>query len=308
MDVLITGGAGNIGSSLALKLSESGYKITIVDNLLTGDVSKIPSNGNTTFIKADVNNYEDLSAVFFSNRFDYVFHFAAVVGVKRTLANPSMVLKDIRGIENVLNLCKNTGVNRVFYSSSSEIYGEPFEFPQHEVTTPLNSRLPYAIVKNVGEAYCRSYYQEYDLGYTIFRYFNTYGPMQSEDFVLPKFVRSALRNQDINIYGDGSQTRTFCYIDDNIDTCIEIMRKGILNNQVINIGSDIEISILNLAKKVLQLVSSSSKINFLPPLKEGDMSRRCPDVSNMRGILNRDPITLDQGILKLVKSYSEAGK
>lgn len=97
-----------------------------------------------------------------SYQFDYVFHYAALVGVKRTLDNPVMVLEDIQGIKNVLDLCKSTGVKRVFYSSSSEVYGEPVELPQHEHTTPLNSRLPYAIVKNVGEALCKSYQQDLD--------------------------------------------------------------------------------------------------------------------------------------------------
>jgi UDP-glucose 4-epimerase len=111
--------------------------------------------------------------------FDYVFHYAAVVGVKRTLENPVLVLEDLQGIRNVLTLCKNTGVKRVFYASSSEVYGEPVHLPQHEHNTPLNSRLPYAVVKNAGESFCRSYFQEYGLEYTIFRFFNTYGPKQS---------------------------------------------------------------------------------------------------------------------------------
>jgi UDP-glucuronate decarboxylase len=307
MNILITGGAGNIGSSLAEKLSEMASHITILDNLLTGLERKIPQKKNISFIKADVNSYEDISAVFYTNKFDYVFHFAAVVGVKRTLANPSMVLDDIMGFKNVLNLCKNTCVKRVFYSSSSEIYGEPFEIPQHEVTTPLNSRLPYAIVKNVGEAYFRSYHQEYGLDYTIFRFFNTYGPKQSEDFVLPKFVRAAMSGNDITIYGDGNQTRTFCYIDDNIDTCISIMKSGLFKNDVINIGSDIEISIINLAKMIKIIIPTSVRIKNLSPLNEGDMTRRCPDISNMRKILNRDLIPLDEGIRKLVKSYNEGG-
>ena len=155
-------------------------------------------------------------------QFDYVFHYAAVVGVKRTQENPIMVLNDIEGIKNVLQLSKNSSVKRVFFSSSSEVYGEPVELPQNEETTPLNSRVPYAIVKNVGESFFRSYFKSYGLPYTIFRFFNTYGPNQSEDFVIAKFLKSALINEDITIYGDGSQTRTFCYVDDNINTCISL--------------------------------------------------------------------------------------
>ena len=114
-----------------------------------------------------------------------------MVGVKRTLENPLKVLEDIKGIQSVLHLAKNTGVKRVFFASSSEVYGEPVEFPQNEFTTPLNSKLPYAIVKNVGEAFLKSYYLEHGLNYTIFRFFNTYGPKQSTDFVMSKFLRAA---------------------------------------------------------------------------------------------------------------------
>jgi UDP-glucuronate decarboxylase len=254
------------------------------------------------FIKADVNDLSDIAAVFHAFRFEYVFHYAAVVGVKRTLANPVMVLNDLNGIRNILNLCKNTGVKRVFFSSSSEVYGEPVEFPQNEHTTPLNSRLPYAIVKNVGEAYLRGYEQEFGLDFTIFRFFNTYGPKQSTDFVMSKFLRAALVNQDITIYGDGSQTRTFCYIDDNIDACIRAFYDNQVVNDVANIGNDFEISILDLAKKIIEVTNSNSQIIFLPALKEGDMTRRCPDVSVMRALLNRRMTTLEEGILKLVSA------
>ena len=158
--ILITGGAGFIGSSLAERLaSDPENHIVIVDNLLTGSYIKVPRSvhQNVKFIKADVNNFNDISTIFNAFNFDYVFHYAAVVGVKRTLANPVMVLNDLKGIDNVLNLSKNTGVRRVFYTSSSEVYGEPVEYPQNEHTTPLNSRLPYANVKSVGESYLRSF-------------------------------------------------------------------------------------------------------------------------------------------------------
>ncbi|HNC65341.1 MAG TPA: NAD-dependent epimerase/dehydratase family protein, partial [Chitinophagales bacterium] len=199
---LITGGAGFIPSSLADKLlqNDNNY-VVLVDNLLTGNMDNIPIHRNCRFIKCDVNNYNEISAIMTSHQFDYVFHYAAVVGVQRTLEHPIMVLDDIKGIENILSLSKNTDVKRVFYSSSSEVYGEPVTLPQNEYTTPLNSRLPYAVVKNIGEAYCRSYHQEFELDYTIFRFFNTYGPKQSQDFVMSKFLNAALNNKDITVYG-----------------------------------------------------------------------------------------------------------
>jgi len=303
--ILVTGGAGFVASCLAQRLADNPDNyVVIVDNLLTGSTSKLPVSvhDNVKFIKADVNNFNDISAIFSSFSFDYVFHYAAVVGVKRTIANPVMVLNDLNGIRNVLDLCKNTGVKRIFFSSSSEVYGEPVEFPQNEHTTPLNSRLPYAIVKNVGEAYLRAYYQEFGLEYTIFRFFNTYGPKQSTDFVMSKFITAALSNKDITIYGDGSQTRTFCYIDDNVDACLNAFYNNLCVNDVANIGSDYEITILDLAQKIIKISESTSKIVHLPALKEGDMTRRCPDISVMRDLLQRKMTPLEEGIHRLISS------
>ena len=129
--------------------------------------------------------------------------------------------------------------------------GEPVELPQHEETTPLNSRVPYAVVKNVGESYFRSFYKTYGLPFTIFRFFNTYGPNQSEDFVITKFLRASLKGADITIYGDGTQTRTFCYVDDNINTCVKIFEENLMINDVINIGGAKEYRIIDVAKLII---------------------------------------------------------
>jgi UDP-glucose 4-epimerase len=184
--ILVTGGAGFVASYLAQKLADNPENsIVIVDNLLTGSEHKLPVSiyNNVRFIKADVNDLTEISSIFHAFRFDYVFHYAAVVGVKRTIANPVMVLNDLNGIRNILSLSKNTGVKRVYYSSSSEVYGEPVEFPQNEKTTPLNSKLPYAIVKNIGEAYFKSFQKEYNLDYTIFH--------RAQTFPLSSFSSSA---------------------------------------------------------------------------------------------------------------------
>jgi len=305
MKILITGGAGFIPSCLAEKLAEKPENnIVIVDNFLTGRAEKIPvsKHNNIKFIKCDVNDFKDISSVFYAYGFDYVFHYAAMVGVLRTQENPVSVLEDISGIKNVLNLSKNTGVKRIYFSSSSEVYGEPVEFPQNEHTTPLNSRLPYAIVKNVGESYLKSYKQEFDLDYTIFRFFNTYGPKQSKDFVVSKFISAALNNRDITIYGDGSQTRTFCFVDDNITATTNAFYQNKYVNDVVNIGGDIEISILELAKLIVKLTGSTSKIVHVPALKEGDMTRRKPDVTKMKQLLHRDNVTLEEGLKKVLQN------
>ena len=301
--ILVTGGAGFIPSELALRLAQDpANEVVAVDNLLTGDLRKLPvaEHPNLHFIKCDVNHFEDISSVFYAYRFEYVFHYAAVVGVKRTTDHPVMVLRDIDGIRNVLDLSKNTGVKRVFFSSSSEVYGEPVEIPQNEHTTPLNSKLPYAIVKNLGEAFLRSYHKEYGLEYTVFRFFNTYGPKQSKDFVVSKFIRAALHGEDITVYGDGLQTRTFCFIDDNIDACLNALWKNEVVNDVVNIGSDVEITILELASLIIEITGSKSKVVHLPPLEEGDMTRRMPDVSRMRKLLGRDPLPLRSGLERIL--------
>ena len=303
--ILITGGAGFIASSLAEKLAENRDNfIVIVDNLLTGSVDKVPSSvhKNIKFIKCDVNDFTDISSVFFAYSFDYVFHYAAVVGVKRTLENPVKVLNDLLGIKNILNLSKNTGVKRVYYSSSSEVYGEPVEYPQNEDTTPLNSRLPYAIVKNVGEAYLKSYKKEYGLDYTIFRFFNTYGPKQSKDFVVSKFISKALKNEDISIFGDGTQTRTFCYIDDNIEACTNAFYKEKFLDDVVNIGGEDEVPIIDLAKIIIKITGSKSKIVHFPALEEGDMTRRKPDTTKMKQLLNRNLLPLEEGLKIVIKN------
>ena len=197
----------------------------------------------------------------------------------------------------MLSECK-----RIFFSSSSEVYGEPFEHPQNEHTTPLNSRLPYAIVKNVAEAYLRSYHKEYGLDYTIFRFFNTYGPKQSKDFVVKKFLNAALNNEPITIFGDGSQSRTLCYIADNIDATTNCLYKDLFVNETINIGNSNEISMLDLAKFILQKTNSKSEIIHLPALEEGDMTRRCPDIANMKTALDRELTDLETGLDRLIRA------
>ncbi|HRS53638.1 MAG TPA: NAD-dependent epimerase/dehydratase family protein [Bacteroidales bacterium] len=304
-NILITGGAGFIGSCLAEKLIEDPDNFCVlVDDLSTGDINKLPSKpqNNWKFIKCDINNYRDIAEVMLSFHFEYVFHYAAMVGVKRTQENPVKVMKDIHGIENILNLSKNSGVKRIFFSSSSEVYGEPVELPQNEQTTPLNSRIPYAVVKNVGEAFLRSYNKEFGIEYTIFRFFNTYGPKQSKDFVMSRFIALALKNEDLTIYGTGKQTRTFCYINDNIEACTKAFYQNRFINDVVNIGGDEEITMLDLAKLIIKLTNSKSKIVFLPPLLEGDMMRRYPDISKMQQLLKRPPIDIEEGIKKILNN------
>ncbi|MBX7051480.1 MAG: NAD-dependent epimerase/dehydratase family protein [Flavobacteriales bacterium] len=304
--ILITGGAGFIPGALAEKISaDANDTIVLVDNLVTGSMKKVPvsPHKNIHFIKGDVNDFNDISGIFFAWKFDYVFHYAALVGVQRTLANPVKVLNDIEGIKNILNLSKNTGVKRIYFSSSSEVYGEPVQVPQNEHTTPLNSRLPYAIVKNLGEAFLRAYKDEYNLDFTVFRFFNTYGPMQSDDFVISRFLHAAMKGENITVYGDGLQTRTFCYIEDNVTACEKIFRENLYVNDVVNIGSDQECTILQLAETIIKVTGSTSQIIHLPPLPEGDMTRRRPDITKMMMVMKNPVTDLETGIKKIMESW-----
>ena len=297
--ILVTGGAGNIGSSLAKSLLKTErYHVSIVDNLSTGSKANLPQTNESywEFINCDVNTLDQLKKVFKKNSFHYIFHYAALVGVERTQKNPLKVLEDIEGIKNILNLAVEFNAERIFYSSSSEVYGEPVEIPQNEITTPLNSKLPYAIVKSVGESFMRTFHEHHQLDFTIMRFFNTYGPRQKNDFVISKFIELALQNKDITIYGDGSQTRSFLHVDDNVEFTIHILEKKKLLNEVVNVGSDIEITIIDLANLIIKILKSQSNIIFLPPLKEGDMTRRKPDTSKMIEIYGKEIISLEEGI------------
>ena len=301
-NILVTGGAGFIPSCLVEGLLESQNKVISIDNFETGKESNIIQHENHSFVRADANDYEQIAPILLENKIDYIFHYAALVGVERTQQNPLKVLEDIEGIKNILNLSVEHNIERVFYSSSSEVYGEPVEIPQNEITTPLNSKLPYAIVKSVGESFMRTFHEHRGVDFTIMRFFNTYGPRQKNDFVISKFIELALSNQDLTIYGDGSQTRSFLHVADNIEFTIKILEEKKLINDVVNVGSDIEITIIDLANLIIESLDSKSKIVFLPPLKEGDMTRRQPDISKMKSVFNKEIISLKDGIKDVASS------
>lgn len=301
--IAITGGGGFIGGWLAKKLVENKQNfVVIIDDFSTGKVENLPSTerSNWELIRHDVTDYS-IRQVVKKHEFKYIFHYAATVGVQRTLQDPLKVLQDIDGLKNIFSIALNHKCERFFFSSSSEVYGESTEFPQNEKTTPINSRLPYAIVKNLGEAYLKALNEKFKLDYTCFRFFNTYGEGQSQDFVISRFLNKAIKNQDIEIYGDGNQTRTFCHIYDNIEATVNAFQKNMFINEVVNIGNNNETSILDLAKLIIQITGSKSKIVHLPELEAGDMKRRCPDITNMKKLLNRDFTSLKDGLKKMIQ-------
>ncbi len=298
--ILVTGGAGFIGGALSESLLRDNNKVDILDDFTTGKKNNLPISSKFNLINCNLNNFSDFRKKIFNKKYDYIFHYAALVGVERTIKNPILVLKDIDGFKNIFEYAAKTRVKRILFSSSSEVYGEPVDFPQNEHSTPLNSKLPYAVTKNVGECFCKAFKKKYNLNYNIFRFFNTYGKNQSKDFVISKFINFCKKNQNITIYGNGKQTRTFCYIDDNVDATIKILNSKKLVNNIVNIGNDKEISMYDLAKKIKKITKSSSKIKFLPALEEGDMTRRKPDIKIMKSVINRKLISLTQGLKTII--------
>lgn len=300
---LITGGAGFIGSHLAETLLNLGADVIVFDNFLTGKEENLENSQkfkSFQLIKGDVNKWPEIKKVFENHKIDFIFHLAALVGVKRTLENPFRVLEDIEGIKNLVKLCRQYKVKKIIFSSSSEVYGDPKTLPEKEDETPLDSRLPYAVVKGVGENYFKALWQVYKIPTTSLRLFNVYGPRQDcsgYGFVIPIFISQVLKNQNPTIFGDGTQTRDFVFIKDCVDSMIKTLEVSESNGQIINIGKGKETTILELAQKIIKISGENLKPVFLPPRKEGEIKRRCPDVTKMKKILGFYPRhSLDEGL------------
>ena len=297
---LVTGGAGFIGSHMCDKLTSLGHEVVCFDNLSTG------KNIREKFIKGDVNNINDLRPVFEQNNFDGVFHYAATVGVKRTIENPLMVLEDVKGIMNILELSLKHGKPKVVFASSSEIYGEPKEIPERE-DGEIDPKMPYSVVKLIGEKFLEAYYKEHGLKTCSLRFFNVYGSRQENGgygFVVGMFIKNVLNGLPPIVFGDGSQTRDFVYIDDNIEATWLAMQSDKANGEVINIGVGQPITILELANKIISLTG----VDIRPEFKENtrmDVIHRCPKVDKMIELLNFKPkVSLEEGLKKTIHLFS----
>ncbi|MBI3074829.1 MAG: NAD-dependent epimerase/dehydratase family protein [Parcubacteria group bacterium] len=305
--VLITGAAGFIGSHLSGEILRRGARVVCFDDLSTGSRENLKDfleKKNFVFTKGDANNLADLKKIFKKHKIDYVFHYAACVGVLRTLENPLRVLKDIDGIKNILELSRIHKVKKVIFSSSSEVYGEPVEIPERE-DGHLNAKLPYATVKLIGEHYMNSYYEKYGLPTCSLRFFNVYGPRQESSaygFVTGVFIRQVLNGEPITIFGNGTQTRDFVFIEDNIAASLSALFSDKANGHVINIGTGRPVTILDLAEKIIALSCRKGKIEFLSP--RTDILHRFPDVKKMRAILAyTTKISLDDGLQETLRWY-----
>lgn len=305
-NILVTGGAGFIGSHLCEALVNKGHNVVCMDNLSTGNKNNIfHLHENFKFVKGDANSIEDLKPVFAENRFDSVFHYAALVGVERTLKHPLAVLNDVNGIQHILRLAKDNGTKEVIYSSSSEVYGEPVEIPEIE-DGHLNAKLPYAVTKLMGEKLMRAYYEEFGLNTVSLRFFNVYGPKQDSSpygFVVGIFIKQLLEGKSPTIFGDGTQTRDFVYIQDNINAALKAMDSPKCAGESINIGSGKSITILELANTLANMINSKIKPKFIGTNRI-DIKHRRPNVSKMQSLLGFYPeYKLEQGLAKTIEWY-----
>jgi len=297
---LVTGGAGFIGSHMCKRLLNEGYEVICLDNLYTGNVSNIQHLLNKpqfSFVLHDVIDYFDPEV-----KIDEIYNFACPASPPHYQRDPVQTMKtNVFGAINLLDLAKKYEA-KIFQASTSEVYGDPLEHPQKETywgnVNPIGIRSCYDEGKRCAETLFFDYYRRYGIKIKVGRIFNTYGPqMDKEDGrVVSNFIVQALKNEPITIYGDGSQTRSFCYVTDLIDGIRALMETPESFTGPINLGNAGEFTMIELAEKVIQWVHSSSSIVFLP-LPSDDPKKRCPDITIAKKMLNWSPVvTLDEGL------------
>jgi UDP-glucose 4-epimerase len=302
LKILITGGAGFIGSHLTDRLVKDGHNVTVLDNLSTGRKENLSAHLGSDKVELIEGSILDLPLLDkLINQNDFIFHLAAAVGVFNIVNHPLDSLKtNIRGTENVLESALNYS-KPVFITSSSEVYGKNTsdslrESDERIIGTPIKLRWSYSEAKAIDESLAYAYWVEKKLETRVVRLFNTVGPRQlgAYGMVVPRFVQAALKNEPITIYGTGEQTRCFGHVYDAIDAMVSIAFSQNTIGKVINIGNNFEISINNLAKKVIDQTNSKSEIVYVPYAEaygEGfeDMERRVPNIELINSLVGWTP-------------------
>lgn len=304
---LVTGGAGLIGSVLCQRLLAQGHKVICVDNFITSErqnISHLLKNQNFTLIEHDITQPMPKLLNHKSSAISHIFHLACPTGVPNlTRLSQEMLETCSVGTKNILDLARKHNAKLVF-TSSSEAYGDPLVFPQTETYTgnvdPIGPRSPYEEGKRFSEALVISYVRKYNLDAKIVRVFNTYGrKTYSDTRVVSTFLKNALSGKPLPVAGKGTQTRTFCYVEDLIDALLTVIQKG-KKGEVYNAGSDIEISIADLAKSIIKITDSKSKIEFVErPVH--DHSRRHPDLTKLKKLGWKQKFTLEKGLEEYLK-------
>ena len=307
MNIVITGGSGFVGSYLCEKLINDGHKIIVIDNLLTGsteNINNLLDNENFSFIEHDVQDHIEIE-----DKVDYVLHFASAASPKAYTEHPVNTLKaGSVGTINTLGLAKKHSAEYLL-ASTSEVYGDPLISPQNEEywgnVNPNGERSMYDEAKRFAEAAVATYSRSYGLKTKIVRIFNTYGPrMQLNDGrVVTNFIVQALRNENITIYGDGTQTRSFSYVEDTVAGIISLMNST--EYDVFNIGNPNEMTVGKLAEKIIELTDSTSEIKYLE-LPNDDPKQRKPDITKAKTKLNWEPkVKLEEGLIKTITWVEE---
>ena len=302
--VVITGAAGFIGSHLAETLLDLGYSVVGIDNLLTGDIANIShlANRDFVFIKHDVTNY-----IYIDGPVDVVLHWASPASPIDYLELPIPTLKvGALGTHKALGLAKAKGA-RFVLASTSEVYGDPLEHPQRESywgnVNPVGPRGVYDEAKRFAEAMTVAYHRYHAVDTKIVRIFNTYGPRMriNDGRAVPTFISQALRNQDITIFGDGTQTRSFTYISDLVDGVVRMMGSAV--NDPVNIGNPHEMTVEEIARTIVRMTGSSSQIVYRP-LPTDDPKVRQPDITRARTLLGWEPkVVLEQGLARTIDYF-----
>ena len=305
MKVAITGGAGFVGSHLAEFLLAQGHQVTCLDNLITGNsknLDNIRGNENFSFIEYDVTDYID-----FPDNVDYILHFASPASPVDFDRFPIQIMKaGGLGTLNALGLAKAKNA-KLLLASSSEVYGDALINPQREDywgnVNPIGPRGVYDEAKRFAEALTMAYHRQHGIGTRIARIFNTYGPRMRQDDgrVIPNFITQALKNEPLTVFGDGSQTRSFCYISDLVTAIHKLMLSDVI--EPVNLGNPHEMTIRELAKKIIGITGSSSTIIYRP-LPQDDPKTRRPDITRAQNLLGWQPqISLEEGLLKTIEWF-----
>jgi UDP-glucuronate decarboxylase len=307
--VLVTGGAGFIGSHLCLRLFEEGYRVICLDNFFTGRLEnfgerhrELVLSGRFEFVRHDVTEPITLEV-------DQIYHLACPASPVHYQYNPVKTIKtNVLGIYHMLGLAKRVKA-RILQASTSEVYGDPQVHPQPETywghVNPIGVRSCYDEGKRVAEALMMDYHRQHQLAIRIARIFNTYGPNMAvnDGRVMSNFICQALRNEPITVYGQGEQTRSFCYVSDLVDGLIRLMKGDQIGP--INLGNDREVSMLELVKTVEKLVGKPLKIRH-EPLPPDDPTRRRPDLTRARTLLGYEPkVSLEEGVRETIAFFKK---